>query len=136
VHHLVRALLIVAGLGLAWPEIVSSQALATFETEGSSPPARELSQTAVSVPDSVRLKVGYQHWKGAAIGGALGAVTGLVLSALPVGCSDCSSTDSEAVKATLAGAGLAGAFGFLVGAASPKYKWQARMADTSEARPQ
>jgi hypothetical protein len=84
VHHLVRALLIVAGLGLAWPEIVSSQALATFETEGSSPPARELSQTAVSVPDSVRLKVGYQHWKGAAIGGALGAVTGLVLSALPV----------------------------------------------------
>jgi hypothetical protein len=91
---------------------------------------------AAALPDSVRRRVGYQHWEGGAIGGALGTVAGLLLSAVPIGCSDCSSKDSKVVKATFIGAGLGAAFGFVVGAASPKYKWQAGAAGTSEAQPE
>jgi hypothetical protein len=128
------ALLIAAGFGSGWPESAhAQQAGTTFESQVDSPVAVELSQTAVALPDSIRQKVGYQHWKGGAIGGTLGAVAGLQLSAFPVGCSDCSPHDSEVVRATFIGAGLGGAFGFLVGAASPKYKWQAAAPDTSPA---
>ena len=128
------ALLIAASFGSGWPGSAhAQQSVTTFEVEGGPPVAGELSQTAVAVPDSVRQKVGYQHWKGGAIGGALGAVAGLLLSALPIGCSDCSPHNSEVVRATFIGAGLGGAFGFLVGAASPKYKWQAAAPDTRPA---
>jgi hypothetical protein len=125
------ALLITASLGSAWPASGNpQQAMTTFPSEGDPPPlAGELSQTAVTVPDSVRQKVGYQHWKGGIIGGALGAAAGLLLSKFP-GCSDCSVTDSDVVRATFIGAGLGGAFGFLVGAASPKYKWRPVAPDT------
>jgi hypothetical protein len=128
------ALLIAASFGSGWPGSAhAQQAVTTFESQGGPPVAAELSQTAVAVPDSVRQKVGYQHWKGGAIGGALGAVAGLLLSAFPIGCSDCAPHDSEVVRATFIGAGLGGAFGFLVGAASPKYKWQAAAPDTGPA---
>lgn len=33
-----------------------------------------------AVPDSSRQRVGYQHWKGGAIGAGLGALGGLVLA--------------------------------------------------------
>jgi hypothetical protein len=77
--------------------------------------------------DSVRQKVGYRHWEGAAVGAGAGAVVGLVLGfAVRYSCSDCSSDPSLAAT-SLATAGLVGAFGFLVGLASPKYRW---IADT------
>ena len=123
--RLLCALIIAVSLGSGRPgNAYSQQAPTTFESRASSPIPRELSQSAVAVPDSVRRKVGYQHWKGGAIGGALGAVAGLLLSAYPIGCSDCTVEDSEVVRATFIGAGLGGAFGFLVGAASPKYRWR------------
>jgi hypothetical protein len=125
------ALLIAAGFGSGLPgNVYPQQIMTTIESQGGPPVAAELSQTAVAVPDSVRQKVGYQHWKGGAIGGVLGAAAGLLLTAFPIGCSDCSSRDAGVVRATFIGAGLGGAFGFLVGAASPKYEWQAAAPDT------
>lgn len=86
--------------------------------------ARHPTPQAVAIPDSVQKKVGYQHWKGAAIGGTLGAVGGVVLAKLARGaCSDCPSNDPSVLEVGFVGAGLGGAFGFLVGAASPKYRW-------------
>ena len=59
------------------------------------------------IPDSIRRKVGYQHWKGGAIGGSVGALAGLVVSLVaPKHCDDCTSTDSAVPEATLIGAGL------------------------------
>lgn len=78
------------------------------------------------LPESVRRRVGYQHWKGGAIGAGLGALGGLALALAARGrCYDCSSDDAPVGKVTLVGAGLGGAFGFLVGLASPKYRWVA-----------
>ena len=77
-----------------------------------------------AIPDSVRRRVGYHHWKGGAIGTAVGAVGGLFLGMAAGGqCDDCSSTKPPLVVTTVAGAGLVGAFGFLVGLASPRYCW-------------
>lgn len=83
----------------------------------------QIQRGAVAVPDSVRKKVGYQHWKGGAIGATVGGLAGLLLSQLSGQCSDCTSSDSDVLEITAIGAGLGGAFGFLVGAASPKYEW-------------
>jgi hypothetical protein len=78
-----------------------------------------------SVPDSIRRKTGYQHWKGGAIGLGLGALGGLALAlAAPNECADCTSDPASVTgKVTLIGAGLGGAFGFLVGLATPRYRW-------------
>jgi hypothetical protein len=127
-----HALFITASFGSVWPASGHPQQAVTTlpSSEGGAPPlAGELRQTAVAVPDSIRQKAGYQHWKGGALGGTLGAVAGLLLSKYPIGCHDCSATDSEVVRATFIGAGLGGAFGFLVGAASPKYKWRSAAPD-------
>jgi hypothetical protein len=79
-----------------------------------------------TVPDSIRRKTGYQHWKGAAIGGSLGALGGLGLALLAHGqCTDCSSDTPPIGEVTLIGAALGGAFGFLAGLASPRYRWLA-----------
>ena len=85
----------------------------------------QVQRGAVAVPDSIRKKVGYQHWKGGAIGGAIGGLAGLLLSQVGTRdyCTDCTSRDSDVLEITAIGAGLGGAFGFLVGAASPKYEW-------------
>jgi hypothetical protein len=92
-------------------------------------PSRELGSERTALPyfvlpDSVRQRVGYQHWKGGAIGAGLGALGGLALALAARGrCYDCSSDDVPVGKVTVVGAGLGGAFGFLVGLASPKYRW-------------
>jgi hypothetical protein len=127
-----RALLITASLGSGWPGSGHSQQAATMFEFQSGPPtlAGELKPTGVTVPDSVRQKVGYQHWRGGAIGGALGAVAGLLLSKYPIGCRDCSPTGSDVIRGTFIMGGLAGAFGFLVGASSPRYEWRPAPPDT------
>jgi hypothetical protein len=77
-----------------------------------------------SVPDSIRRKTGYQHWKGGAIGLGVGALGGLVLAlAAPTECYDCTLDSAPAGKVTLIGAGQGGAFGFLVGLATPRDRW-------------
>lgn len=82
------------------------------------------SQELLSVPDSVRKRTGYQHWRGGAIGlavgGALGALTG---ASWGDHCSDCGRQPSAALTIGLLGAGAGGVLGFLVGLTSPRYTW-------------
>jgi hypothetical protein len=89
--------------------------------------------TLAGVPDSVRVRTGYQHWRGAGlgllIGTGFGALAGAVLSGLDDGCDDCSEVTSAgeaAVLLGLLGAGSGGVVGFLAGLSSPKYAWVQR----------
>jgi hypothetical protein len=86
-------------------------------------PSRQV--RAVQVPDSVRQKVGYQHWKGAAIGAGVGAVLGSVLVFGVAGeCADCTETSGDRARAVLLVTGASSALGFLVGLATPRYAWK------------
>jgi hypothetical protein len=85
----------------------------------------------VSVPDSVRRRVGYQHWRGAGIGTVVGGVVGALAGAVLVtgSCSDCGEQWSRgrgALVLGLLGAGTGGVAGFLAGLSSPKYEWVPR----------
>lgn len=123
------AFLVSALLCSGLPDGAHAQVAARIQTNTF--PTWQPSSGVLAKPDSVRRKVGYQHWKGGAIGGSVGALAGLLLAALAPGeCYDCTSNDSGTLEATLIGAGLGGAFGFLVGAASPKYRWEAQSADS------
>lgn len=82
------------------------------------------------MPDSVRRVTGYQHWRGAGlgavIGGAVGALAGVILVPMTDNCSDCGerwSVGHGALVLGLLGAGTGSAAGFLAGLASPKYEW-------------
>ena len=88
---------------------------------------QEPSLSNVGVPDSIRLRSGYQHWKGAAVGAGVGAVLGGVLALVAgTGCSDCTVTTGDRVQAALVVTGAGGLVGFLAGLASPKYVWVQR----------
>jgi hypothetical protein len=88
-------------------------------------PPRDLGPLATE-PGCIRRKTGHLHWKGAAIGGSLGALGGLSLAlAAHDQCADCTSDTAPIGKVTLVGAALGGAFGFLVGLATPRYRWVA-----------
>ena len=90
------------------------------------PAVMSTSSTGATLPDSLRRKVGYQHWKGAAIGGGVGAVLGTVLAfGVAGGCADCTVTTRDRAQAALLVTGVTSVFGFLVGLASPKYVWEA-----------
>ena len=118
-------LLVGLGIGLAVssPALAQHQAGPRLAIQISVTPAPAATRM-MTVPDSIRQRVGYQHWKGGAIGGGLGALGGLVLALAAHGqCDDCTSDTAPVGKVTLIGAGLGGVFGFLVGAASPRYRW-------------
>jgi hypothetical protein len=96
-------------------------------------PETELpSLNLASVPDSVREIAGHQHWRGAAIGLAIGGAVGALTGVIAVSeCSDCGqqpTTGSRALTVGLVGAGAGGVLGFLAGLASPKYVWMPRTA--------
>jgi hypothetical protein len=81
-----------------------------------------------SVPDEVRRRVGYQHWRGAGIGAAVGAGVGAltgVLVAHIAECADCEqwSAGHGALVLGLLGAGSGSVVGFLAGLATPRYEW-------------
>lgn len=97
------------------------------------PPLTSEGLSGAMLPDSVRRTVGYQHWKGAAIGGGVGAVLGSAFAfGLAGRCADCTVTTWERVQAALLVTAAGGVFGFLVGLASPRYAWEAPL-DTSGA---
>lgn len=117
-------LTIIAVLSLA-PGRADAQESHTFVSWSAEIPTahRLWGDREVEAADSVRQKVGYNHWKGAAIGGAAGAVAGVLLAlAVRGGCSDCGS-DPDVARTALVSAGVVGAFGFLVGLGSPRYRW-------------
>ena len=120
------ALLLLLGATLAIPTALAGQESLMRATAPLQPPepVRTPAAALAALPDSVRQRVGFQHWKGAAIGGGIGALAGLALALGAHGqCADCSSDSPPAGKVTLLGAGIGGAFGFLVGLASPRYRW-------------
>jgi hypothetical protein len=87
------------------------------------------------VPDSVRIRAGYQHWRGAGlgllIGTGFGALAGAVLSHIGDSCSDCTEDTSAGEGALILGAlgaGTGSVLGFLAGLASPRYAWVHRSA--------
>jgi hypothetical protein len=84
----------------------------------------EPSPSPAGIPDSVRLRVGYQHWRGAAIGTGIGAALGGVLALVGgAGCADCTVTTADRAKVALVVTGAGGLVGFLVGLGSPRYVW-------------
>lgn len=126
-RHLVAGLLAVfpypaiVGVGNA----VAQQQASFSEWTIPGPPLTSESLPGAALPDSVRRKVGYQHWKGAAIGAGVGAVLGSALAfGLASHCSDCTVTTGDRAQAALVVTGAGGVFGFLVGLASPKYVWE------------
>jgi hypothetical protein len=118
-------LLLPGGFAFATPVLAQEESVPAREVGLLlGPPHGAALPAALVIPDSIRQRVGYQHWKGAAIGGGLGALAGLALALAAHGqCSDCSSDSPQVGTVTLAGAGLGGALGFLVGLASPRYRW-------------
>jgi hypothetical protein len=84
--------------------------------------------TLATVPDSVRRIVGYQHWRGSAIGLAIGAGIGTLFGTVaPIQCDDCTRNWSRGRAiwtSGLVGAGVGGVVGFLAGLSSPKYVWE------------
>jgi hypothetical protein len=88
------------------------------------PPAKLLRPNSASVPDSLRQRVGYQHWRGGALGLTIGAALGVATGAIFMNgrCDDCSDQPSGALTGGLIGAGAGGLLGFFAGLASPKYR--------------
>lgn len=128
---LVVALLSVTMSIVAW-ESAQAQYEVGFRRWSAVQPASELrTPPAAAMPDSIRRKVGYQHWRGGAIGTVVGAVVGTALAFGASGrCADCTVTTGDRVRAAGLITGASGVLGFLVGLASPKYRWE-RAATTS-----
>ena len=81
------------------PSVHGQQASRLAAVAGFASPSWSQSATSPlsSIPDSVRQKVGYHHWKGAAIGAGAGALAGLALALAAHGqCVDCTS-DSPSI---------------------------------------
>ena len=125
-RHL-QAGLLAATLCLAIVASAAAQQEASFSRWAAPwPAATSAGPSGATLPDSVRYKVGYQHWKGAAIGGGVGAVLGTALAfGLAGKCADCTVTTGDRAQAALLVTGTGSVFGFLVGLASPKYVWEA-----------
>ena len=85
---------------------------------------REQSEDPAGIPDSVRLRAGYRHWRGAAIGTGVGVVLGGALALMAGGgCADCTITTWDRAQAALMVTGAGGLVGFLAGLSSPRYVW-------------
>jgi hypothetical protein len=122
----VEAALLILALWAGAPKGATAQRQASFSrwvgpTQALPSPLR----SAVVPADSVRQRVGYQHWKGAAIGAGVGVVLGSALAfGLAGECADCTVTTWDRAQGALLITGASSAFGFLVGLASPKYAWR------------
>ena len=121
-----EATLLVLALWAGAPKGATAQRQVSFSHWAGPPLALPLPRPTAVVPaDSVRQKVGYQHWKGAAIGAGVGAVLGSALAfGLAGECDDCTVTSWDRAQGALLITGASSAFGFLVGLASPRYAWR------------
>ena len=123
--RLLETSLVVAALWLALPMSATAQRQAGFSRWADPAPNGPSQQPrGVVLPDSVRQKVGYRHWTGAAIGAGVGAVLGSALAfGLGGQCADCTTTTWDRAQGALVITGASGVLGFLVGLATPKYVW-------------
>ncbi len=129
-RHLGRALVALGILALSSGKLHGQQHSQTFASwqSGDLRPSF-LPGATVPGPDSVRVRVGYQHWRGAALGGGIGLVVGALAGAIIVAnteCDDCSDevTPGEgALVVGTVGAGAGVVLGFLAGLTSAKYAW-------------
>ena len=120
---------IVAGLAGAAIGGTLGYLVGRFSPKKPRPPVILPSSQMTTVPDSVRQRIGYQHWRGAklglAIGGLVGALGGAVIGSISQ-CDDCTeqpTAGNGALVVGLLGAGTGGVLGFLAGLASPRYVW-------------
>jgi hypothetical protein len=121
-----KSVILVIALGATLSKSATAQRQVRFD-RWAVPALAPLSRRSlgVSLPDSVRQKVGYQHWKGAAIGAGVGALLASVLVFGVAGeCDDCTENRWARGEAALLITGASGAFGFLVGLATPRYAWK------------
>jgi len=118
--------LLVLTLWTGLPRSATAQRQASFDRwAGPMLAAPRPGPQLVPVADSVRQRVGYQHWKGAAIGAGAGALLGTALAFGLMGeCDDCTVTTWDRTQSALFFTGASSLFGFLVGLASPKYAWK------------
>lgn len=129
-RHLARALLAIGVLALSAGHVHAQQYSRLFPSWQSVAPRLKWPAGATpSLADSVRARVGYQHWRGAALGGVIGGVVGALTGAILVAnaeCDDCSDEVSPGEGALVVGAlgaGAGGVLGFLAGLATPRYAW-------------
>jgi len=121
-----KASLLLLALWGGTPRSVTAQRQASFSrwagpTLGPTRP----DASGVLLTDSVRQRIGYQPWKGAAIGAGVGAVLGTALAfGLAGECDDCTVSTWDRAQGALLITGASSAFGFLVGLASPRYVWK------------
>ena len=118
-----RSALLAATLSLAVVGSAAAQQQVSFTRWAAPWPAvTSTGPSEAALPDSSRRKVGYQHWKGAAIGAGGGAVLGTVLAfGLGGECADCTLTTWDRAQAAFLVTGAGSVLGFLAGLASPKY---------------
>jgi hypothetical protein len=79
--RVVQAVVVSTALALIFVANATAQQQVTFG-EWTAPFSEVASAepSSTTVPDSVRRKVGYQHWQGATIGATVGAVLGSVFA--------------------------------------------------------
>jgi hypothetical protein len=119
---LLAATLCLASVGQA----VAQQQASFTRWSVSGPPLISEGLSGAMLPDSARRTVGYQHWRGAAIGGGVGAALGSAFAfGLAGRCADCTVSTWERVQTALLVTGVGSVLGFLGGLASPKYVWEA-----------
>jgi hypothetical protein len=124
-NHIVRA----AAVGLAGAAVGGGLGylVGRLSPKKSRPDSTSSGRRRLSgIPDSLRVLRGYQHWRGAAIGLAIGAGVGALAAAVvPIDCADCAppSRGSLMLDVGLLGAGAGAIVGFLAGLSSPNYVW-------------
>jgi hypothetical protein len=129
-----KAGLLAAALWAALPTSATAQRQVSFSRwAGPTLAAPSPRSSGAALADSLRQKVGYQHWNGAAIGAGVGAVLGSALAfGLAGKCADCTVTTWDRAQGALLITGASSAFGFLVGLASPRYAWKPSHAPDGE----
>jgi hypothetical protein len=118
-------------------ELTKRAALVVPDVSALALAVRDPASRRAGIPDSVLRVAGYQHWRGAAIGGGVGAVLGGLLAVFAGKCDDCTTGTWDHAKAALVVTGGGAGVGFLAGLASPRRVWVHQPAsDDPQSHPQ